>query len=242
MKKEEVEKTKKLNELIKAGDIQNVECYIEKNNIKIDNYFYIMSAIKNRKMLNFILDNMSKIKFRVHSKRKILDKLLDCNYDKEFIKFIDKTKYEINFESLEKLAKRVVRKNNDYLTKEFLERYKKNYYLMIPVYNYLIKNKKYELLIVENKMQYKFIASILKDEDNIEKIINENNYLDFSVKKVIELYYEINKFTKEDYEKIRYILNNIQVKNLLYKLYIKKEEKIPIKLEKFYLKNEIYNF
>lgn len=242
MKKEEVEKTKKLNELIKAGDIKTVEYYIEKNNIKIDNYFYIMSAIKNRKMLNFILDNMSKIKFRVHSKRKILDKLLDCNYDKEFIKFIDKTKYEINFESLEKLAKKVVRKNNDYLTKEFLERYKKNYYLMIPAYNYLIKNKKYELLIVEDKMQYKFIADLLKEDNDLEKIINENNYLDFSVKKVIELYYEINKFTKEDYEKIRYILNNIQVKNLLYKLYIKKEKKIPIKLEKFYLKSEIYNF
>lgn len=244
MRKEDIEKVKILNVLVKTGNIENVESYIRENNIKIDQYFYIMSAMRNKDMLEFLLLNMSKITFRARSKRKILDKMLDYGYYKEFLFFLDKTKYEKYFENESKLAKRVVRTNNNNLITEFFKRYKKYYYLLSDSYELLIKNKRYDLLIVDERKQYKFIASFLKQNVEMDKIIEKNliSFKYFSVKKVFELYYEMKNYNIKDYRAINIILNNKKVKELLFKIHMKKNNKIEKNLERYYLEVELSNF
>lgn len=244
MRKEDIEKVKILNALVKTGNIENVESYIRENNIKIDQYFYIMSAMRNKGMLEFLLLNMSKITFRARSKRKILDKMLDYGYYKEFLFFLDKTKYEKYFENESKLAQRVVRTNNNYLITEFFKRYKKYYYLLSDSYELLIKNKRYDLLIVDERKQYKFIASFLKQNLEMDKIIEKNliSFKDFSVKKVFELYYEMKNYNIKDYRALNIILNNKKVKELLFKISMKKNNKIEKNLERYYLEVELSNF
>lgn len=244
MRKEDIEKVKILNSLIKIGNIANVESYIKENNIKIDQYFYIMSSMKDKDMLNFILSNMSRLKFRVRSKRKILDKMLDLRYYEEFIFFLKNTSYEKFFESERNLAKRVARTNNDFLIIEFLKIYKNKYYMLDDFYNVLISNKRFDLIKYQEKREYKFICSYLKNIKDCEKIVEEHfiEYKNVKVKKVIELYYSIKKYDIEEYQKISFLLNNIEIKELLIKIFNKKNKIFPKDLEKYYLDLQINNF
>lgn len=240
----ETNKNKKLNELIKCGDINLVKNYIIENNMKIDQYFYILSALKNKEMLNYLLLNMDKLNFRVLSKRKIIDKMLDLKYDKELLLFLDKTQYEKYYESIEQLALRIVKTNNDYLIKEFFKRYKKYYFLMESSYIYLMKNNRYELLDIQEKRQYRFLSKYVSKYKELKSFVEmrKKEYLNLNIKKIMELFNEIKNYTVEDFKNNELIFKNEEIRELLIKIYKKKNKEVPKELEEYILSLNLYNF